>query len=457
MISDYKYFLVVFCLFGSYSYGNNCRVTQIVLQGNNHTRDWVIKREIPIQLDTLYSIDNLIQLKEVSKNQIVNLHLFNTVDVDLIFSADSTNAELHVSLTEKWYVWPIPTLEFVDRNFYQWGSFQFDPGRLNYGLYLFCYNLAGLNHTVKFSLINGYSRVYGIEYRIPYFDRKKRWGTTVQWSHRRSKEINLETLWSKQSFVEFKSDAYRNHNLSFILQYKPGYFHHFQGFAGFYQQNTHPEVFLLNKNYQPFEGNIKKFGIGLGWKYSNTDNNYFPWRGKQASLQLTQHFLNEKYRYSEILGSSGLYGKLNKRFFYALGMTGRLRSKTDLPYPFRSALGYQYYVRGYEPYVIDGSNFLLLKSELRISLLDDYRVKFPVKALKMYREMVTRSHLSLFADAGNVFNLYSLNQIYYPYIWQLGAGIGLNFVLYYDKVIRFEYSRNLDAERIWNLRFSKSL
>ena len=50
---------------------------------------------------------------------------------------------------EKWYIWPIPTIEFADRNFNIWADSSFDPSRTNYGLYLFTYNLFGLNHTLK--------------------------------------------------------------------------------------------------------------------------------------------------------------------------------------------------------------------------------------------------------------------------------------------------------------------
>ncbi len=414
-------------------------------------------REIPIQKDSTYALPDLLKLVDVSKNQLINLRLFNRVEANLIFTNDSTRAELKIDLIEKWYIWPIPTLEYVDRNVYQWGSFQFDPRRMNYGAYVFFYNVGGRNHTLKASFIDGYTGVIGLEYRIPYFHHKKRWGATLQINHRRSKEINIRTKEFKQEFREFEETAFQNNNAALAIQYKPGYFHHFQAFTSFYHQKTNPLVFEYNKGYQPFEGDIRKVGIGLTWSYSKTDNNIFPWKGKLAQVQLAQNFLNNKIQYAELLASSELYGKFGPRWYYALGFAGRIRGNAEIPFPFQSGLGYRYYVRGYEPYVMDGRNFILFKSELRFSLLNDYHVMLPVKALKMYREMVTRSHLSLFADAGNVNYYYPFNQIDYPYWWFMGAGVGLNFALYYDKVVRFEYSRNLSEDWIWNIRFNKSL
>jgi hypothetical protein len=115
-----------------------------------------------------------------------------------------------------------------------------------------------------------------------------------------------------------------------------------------------------------------------------------------------------------------------------------------LPYLLRSSLGYRYQVRGFEYYVIDGYNYFLLTSELRYRLLDTtlYLRWIPIEGLR-------RAPLKMMAKL-----LYDQGYVSYPQFpgdqmgndllnhWLHGWGAGLDFVVYYDKILRVEYSFN---------------
>ncbi len=177
------------------------RISAIHLEGNLKTRDLIIYRELPFQSGDTIQKSDLTGLLELSKNQLVNLNLFNEVLVTSD-SSDLFEMKVHIKLTEKWYLWPIPTLEYADRNVNQWYSFKLNPERLNYGLYNFRYNAFGLNHTFKLALIHGYTRNYGFEYRIPYWDKKRQWGSSFQASRRLNHEIVYATAHNRQQFYK---------------------------------------------------------------------------------------------------------------------------------------------------------------------------------------------------------------------------------------------------------------
>ena len=85
--------------------------------------------------------DNFLELVRKSEERILNLNLFNEVNITINTNeSPSTNCHVLVEVVEKWYVWPIPFVEFSDRNFNVWKNLAFDPGRTNYGLYMFNYN-----------------------------------------------------------------------------------------------------------------------------------------------------------------------------------------------------------------------------------------------------------------------------------------------------------------------------
>ena len=51
-------------------------------------------------------------------------------------------------------------------------------------------------------------------------------------------------------------------------------------------------------------------------------------------------------------------------------------------------------------------------------------------------------YLNIFADAGYVKDSYYKNSNALSNTWLFGYGIGLDYVTYYDKTLRFEYSIN---------------
>lgn len=140
----------------------------------------------------------------------------------------------------------------------------------------------------------------------------------------------------------------------------------------------------------------------------------------------------------------GQYFNLNKKWSTEMIFKTRIALiREEQPYNNYWSLGYlDDVLSGYEFYVIDGLDYFYTKTALRFQLFSnrvDWGKYMPIST---FREMPVRVYLVLNNDFGYVnstqFN--EFNPLVNQFLW--GGGLGLNFVLFYDKVIRIEYSLN---------------
>jgi len=106
-------------------------IKEILIIGNKKTKSSIILRELPFSRnESVYNLDSvLIRCKE----NLMNIGLFNFVDINYIKESPTT-ALIYISVSERWYLWPMPVFELADRNFNEWAQKK-DLSRTNYGLY----------------------------------------------------------------------------------------------------------------------------------------------------------------------------------------------------------------------------------------------------------------------------------------------------------------------------------
>ena len=114
-------------------------------------------------------------------------------------------------------------------------------------------------------------------------------------------------------------------------------------------------------------------------------------------------------------------------------------------------------MRGYELYVMDGQSYALFKSNVHFQLFNGNRISLPFIPKEQFSETLLRVYAGAHFDVGYVddrlyFRVNPLNNE-----WQYGGGIGLDFVTYYDLVLRVEYSRNKLGEGGIYLHFTKPI
>jgi outer membrane protein assembly factor BamA len=419
------------------------RVDTIIIQGNRKTHDNIITRELTFrQGDT---IRNWPYHQDQSRRQLINLFLFNEIKIDKQGNA----VTIHV--TERWYLWPYPELDYADRNFSQW-LLTHDPKRLTYGLRLEWYNIRGRNETMQFDVIMGYTRMFNFGYKVPYFNKRQTWGAQIFATYSSNKEVWYGTANDKvQFFSDRDRDLIFRKGLELSAIHRKKIFSYHQIYVGALQikiaDTVHSEE--VNSNYLIFNGDKQnEMYLGYNYIFDKRDFKGYPLKGYLVKAGIEGGNLSSgliSKRTIAMKGSISRYFRIAGPLYGALNATARHYSLSNPPYSKVRALGYgKDYIRGYELKVIDGNDFVLGKAEIKYRFLNKI-YKFMPK-VKNYEVLPVALYLTAYTDAGYVRkhlsgtsdSLASTNRL--PNTWQYGFGTGLNVVMFYDYCLRAEYS-----------------
>jgi len=433
-------------------------VQSIVILGNEITKSHIILREVIFhQGDTLPSkvLDAAILRSRVN---LLNTSLFNFVDIESTESSPGV-CDIHIIVTERWYWWPIPIFEVVDRNFNEWWQSK-DFGRANYGMYFTRYNFRGRQETLKLSLRFGYTENVGLTYDIPYVNKNEKAGLTFSTYVSRSKETDLNTINDK--IVYFNSDnTYVKHNFVSRIRYSyRSKIHHTHFFQTEYRNNTildtiaklNPEYFGKQKRSE------EMINLSYGYRSDFRDSKSYPLKGSLFELDITKQGIGFFKNSPDAMYLSIAYSKYNKlsdRFFVAYNAKARLSSRTKIPYSNVRGLGFgKDFVRGYELYVAYGQNYYLTRLNFRYALLQPKIYHAGFLPMSKFNTIHYALYLSAFSDLGYAEDRQLLNQNTLDNTILAGFGLGLDYVTYYDLVFRIEYSMNRIGDHGLYLHFT---
>lgn len=442
-------------------------IDSIIINGNNHTKHWVIENEIHFKYKEIYKKSELNALAENSKNSLINTNLFLFAQVTCT-EITAKHIVVNVNVSENWYLWPLPCFELSDRNFKQWQNMDYDIKRTNYGFYLFKYNIKGRSETLKIAFVNGYTEKYGIYYFIPYINKSQKNGAEISSTFKKNKEIWYLTKNNKLQFYKNYDKAIIQrweNNIAFIVR-KNGFLT--DRWELEYNNIQIDEKLIkdsLNSNF--LLGGIKQNEIFIKYIsiYEKRNNRNYPLTGFYLKNEIKLGTIKSDST-AEIISESiesAIYRKAAKNL-YVSGFFKFKMSNQALPFiPYNNfkALGYTDYVRGYEQYVIDGHALMLAKFNIKYALINGYKLKFPFKLNKKYISLPFGTYFNLYADWGKTYNKqwqtskYGLqNTLANKHLFGFGAGI--DFLAMNDKILRIEYTINILDDKNLNLHFKKA-
>ncbi len=453
-ISIFSFFLLPF----SFSQSSTI-ISRIKVSGNRTTKDFIVAREMSFRVgDTIemHQLDNLI--KE-SESNLINTSLFNYVKVEF-YPIDSIHTEVKITITERWYIWPIPVFQYADPNFNTWWQTK-DFSRTNYGLNLKWLNFRGRKEELNVKIQFGYLKDFGFNYYIPYLTKKRRLGGGLSVFYNQNNEFTVGTIDNKRIFYTGNNDVSRDQFNAIAYTTWRGKFrnsHLLQ--TSFTSTNIVDTVTRLTNDY--FVNNqtyMQYISWGYTFRHAVMDNKDYPLNGRYIQADISwngfplmpdNHLMVIAFKFSY-----KRYFTLGKNFFYAINIKGKYTPTTDIPYYFQEGLGYKDYVRGYEYYVIDGQSLALLKSNFKIRLYQSKIYASKVLENTAYSKSHFSAYLNFHFDGGYVVDKRydAVNPLSNSMLY--GAGIGLDLVAYYDKVIRFEYSFNKQLEHGFFIHFVK--
>lgn len=426
-------------------------VTDIEMEGNAITRYGIITREMVFSAGDTLSLDDLLQAMEKSRKNILNTALFNFVEMDMDMSS-FPSVKVNVLLVERWYLWPFPILELGDRNINEWLD---DPGvsKMNYGVYLVWDNVRGRRESIRLLMKTGYRHLYTLGYSKPYFNAAKTLGWGMEAGLSQSRELAYMTRDNRQQFVKMPDDfVFRRWYFQAGIDYRPAIrnIHSFRlGYNSFSFADT---LLLLNPRFSPGGSPDIRF-LSFSWEFKHDfrdlkayplEGHYFDFRLLRSGFGLLK---KEEMNLTTFQSSYRKFWELGPRWYFAAGANAKISQGLTDVYFNQQGLGFLGdLVRGYEKYVIDGQQFFVGKSNLKYALVPQRTGRIGFLPWAHLGLVHYAFYLNLFADVGYVSDKHFNEGNFLTNTWLGGAGIGLDFVTYYDKVFRTEFSVNRQGE-----------
>lgn len=420
-------------------------VHSVQLVGNKVTKAKIVIRELTFGVGDTLKNDDFVSSLEQSRKNILNTSLFNFVKIDMAM-IDSNNVLLVINLVERWYIFPLPIFEIDDNNLNTWWKDK-DFSRINYGIHATHDNFRGRKEKLSITAKYGFTERYRIKYEIPYIDKNQKSGLSFSFSYNRRDEIVYTTVGNERlQYKNEDSDALRNYSAGISYQLRKKIFNT-HTFGVEYDYNTVVDsVVRLNPNYLGNASNKSEF-ISMYYSFTRDkrDSKNYPLKGHYFNFNVRKYGLGV-FKNTVDLTNFQLQLKkfipIRERFYLAGSIRGVLAANNNQPYLLQNGLGYSSFsIRSYEYYVIDGQDIALAKFQLRYQL-----VKPRSTDIGILSERIGRFHyafyLGIFSDFGYVRDNTGFQNNDLANEIQFGNGIGLDFVSYYDIVIRTEFSMN---------------
>jgi hypothetical protein len=381
----------------------------------------------------------------------MNSSLF--VSDTITFRLDTINnkAVIFIAVKERWYIWPSIILQIQDRNFNAWWYQENrDISRLNYGAGFTMYNLFGLNQTLSFIFRRGYTEQYGAGYRIPYINKKQTIGLVASYYFYRNAQVWYNTQAGELKYFTDRINYVREEQESKIGITHRHKLYLRQSLELYYKTSSVSDtVTKLNDNY--YEKGVSQTSIqylSLQYRITHDNRDYkpYPLKGTLLEAFITKDGLgfleNEVPDNLSIVGTVKHHFKICNRLYMMNGIKGRYVPTFNPMYYFNRALGFNDLVRGYEYYVVDGQNFVLAKSNIRVQIIKPNVFHVPIKAFSKFRSFSYALYAGPFIDAGYVSDNYFAKYNPLSNNWLVGGGVGIDLVGYYDTVFRTEFAFN---------------
>jgi hypothetical protein len=415
-------------------------VRAVNYEGNRHTKNYIVEREIALQTGKTYTLQEFYKKCTLTREQLMNTALFVTVHVN-IDTITTDEVDVNIQLKERWYIFPLPHFKIIDRNWNVWlnefkGSFE----RTEYGAKLLHNNLTGRNDQLNLFAISGYNRQFSAFYFQPYFDKKLRQGYSASFTYSQAREVNYATDSNKQQFFSLPGFARSYMKAEIGYSYRKGSQMRSMAKLSYNRDKIDSAIINLNPNYFGKGRTSAEFvDLFVNYQYLNVDYIPYPLKGWMVDFYALK-------RFSKTVPMLQVGGRLQATWRFApktylnfQGAFAATLSNNSVFYNQRM-LGYRSLgIQGLEYYVVDGDLGVMLRSTLRREVWG-FTLKNLIRS-KSHSEIPFRIFVKAYgnlayAHGNNTGNSYMNNRLLRT------AGAGIDIMTVYDMVLKLEYSFN---------------
>ncbi len=447
---SYFFFLGMSCFANNEAVGESyVQIKDIQLSGNKKTVDFVILREMDLEVGDSLRVSEIEDRLQANQNRIYNSNLFEEVSCSSRYEG-SDELIIEVEVVERWYTFLLPIFELSDRNFNEWWvTYDHDLRRTEYGLRFYQYNVRGRDEVLSATVQFGFTKNINFSYKFPNLGKRKQWTITPGIARVLNTNIPYTTIDNQLAF--YKHDSYVRRRWAATLNVDnrldlhrtaKGEFSFFQNEIGDTIAAMNPDYFLDGKTSQKYF--FAKFMYARDFR----DIVNYPLRGSLLRISVAKYGLGifNDLNFTSFTFNYSRYIPIAKKTFGLANFKAKLALPEVQPYFNQKALGYGgNHLRGYEYYVIDGQRFVMLRSSIRQEIF--YRkIKNPVPIKGKLANIPLSIYLKAYGEAAYVQDDYYADNGPLANRWISSTGLGLDFVTFYDSVWTLEYSVNREGE-----------
>ena len=445
------------------------KISQIEITGNKRTKEKIIIRELDFNpedslatyergaaSDVLFGqkrfsrkdSSELVMRMNYSRENIINTKLFLEVDLYLEH-IEGADYKLRIDVNERWYFWAFPIIQLDYPNFNDWLQ---DPDLdyLTMGLFTAHNNLWGLGHQASFKGFLGSSQGVGLGYYIPWIGHGQKIGLLLGAGYRNSAVIEYGSLDNERQIM-FEQGSMQNYSFVSTLTARPGLYTYSNVIIAANHLQISDSLYTLTQDeslasFLPEgEQSVDYINLYIEYKYDSRNSHAYPLKGnylKGFVNKIGMGILSHDIDYFYYGVDMHFYQQISERWFTAEMFKMVNSSSENIPYFFKKNLTSKVdFIRGYDYYALRGDEMYYFRSNLKYNLIKPNVKKARKEKHKdsKFRNLPYAFYLNFIADAAYMkddfygeYNPYNNKMLY---SW----GLGLDFVTYYDMVLRFEY------------------
>ncbi|MCB2205718.1 BamA/TamA family outer membrane protein [bacterium] len=385
-------------------------ITGFAVMGNRVTKPEIILREVTLQVgDTIDTAEI-----EFAKSRIYSLGLFNRVEITWP-PMDSTI--LLIEVDERWFLYPVPLVGIVDRNWDHW----------YYGLGVKHENFRGRNEKIFGGFVLGYNPWVSLSYSNPWIfgDDQLFTQTGFSWS----KVVNK----SRESKGEGPNFDEIHYSASQMLGKRLDAFRSIWLFAAY----NYIEVTENRTGRTINDMGIDRYlTVGFGASHDTRNLIEYPTSGIYGSVYIAKKgfgigMVDMLSYQADARVYKLLYGDLS----LAMRAFARLNSGPAIPNYEHQYFGFSERIRGHFYEEIEGENSAGAFLELRIPILPRFYIHVPQVPIRQFQTWKLGIYAALFGDVGTVWNKDERPEFS---DMPRGYGAGLHFLFPYGIVLRID-------------------
>lgn len=429
--------------FSQKSYGQSAEIytiSEIKIKGNKKTKQAIIERELDFSVFESLDLSTLNSKLEKSKSNLQNTSLFNFVIIKYSLNPNN-DVRIDIELVERWYIWPQASVRYQDRNLTHWLTSK-DWSRIYYGGGLTHNNFGGRNQKLAINFVAGYFQRFNIHLSNLHLDKNYRHSMNVyaEYNRQHSLAYNIEN--NAETSVKL-DDEYAYYNKKIEVRYnfrqRLNISHSFA--ADYNIISIHDTIQQLNPkflNNNDLTANYLNFQYSF--QFENRNMAAYPTKGNYFRFWLvaTENWLlkTSDYNYQIYTFDYRHYFPLTNRFFTGTKLYGSFSSGNKTADLYMRALGYDASLRGFDHYIIEGQHYGVFQNNLKFNVVPTKTTTLKFVPSEKFSKIHFAMYANLNFDLGYAYFPYNnspySNQLLYSY------GGSLDFVTYYDKILRLD-------------------